>query len=226
MIIQLKASESFIAMVSQVKSVKAIILCEGSSDAEVLKALARRLGFIEKLKNVAVTDAEGINTLRRDVFPTLLALIVGKVVSRPKPIAVVVDANAFKPEERVKSLVDSLESRGYRVPERKPECNNVWMLRIQRGSEEISLIVAVNGVFEEPFTVLEAHELEDHLAYLKLLENRLSREKILNAKRAEELVTESDTALLDNASVEHVEEAFKHMTCLLQTLTMLIQTRT
>ena len=226
MVIQLKASDSFVAMVSRVKRVKAIILCEGSRDAEVLKALARRLGFVEKLENVAVTDAEGFNALRRDVFPALLALIVGKVVGRPKPIAVVVDADAFKPEERVKSFVDSLESRGYRVPEHKPACNNVWMLRIQRDSEEIPLIVAVNGVFEEPFTKLEAHELEDHLAYLKLLENRLSREKILEAKRAEELVTASDTALLDNAGAEHVEEAFKHITCLLQALTMLIQTRT
>lgn len=69
----------------------------------------------------------------------------------------------------------------------------------------------------------ETHELEDHLAYLKLLENRLTREEISKAKKAEELVTLSDFALINNVSENHVKEAFRYMTCLLQTLTTLTQ---
>jgi len=203
--------------------VKALILCEGFSDAEALKALARRLGLEEKLEDVAVTDAEGINALRGEVLPALLALIVGKVVSKPKPVAVVVDADRARPEERVGGLAKSLEARGYRVLESRPACSNTWRLWVQRGGEEISLLVAVNGVFQEPFAALQVHELEDHVAYLKLLENRLTREEVLRAGRAKELTTIDDLALIERANPSHVEEAFKHMTCLLQALVAFIQ---
>jgi len=46
----------------------------------------------------SVTDAEGVNTLREGVLPVLLALIIGRVITRPKPIAVTVDADKPSPK--------------------------------------------------------------------------------------------------------------------------------
>lgn len=42
------------------------------------------MSFVDKLESVAVTGAKGFNTLRKIVFPTILALIVRRVVSKPK----------------------------------------------------------------------------------------------------------------------------------------------
>jgi len=217
-VIQLKASDSFIQLVSEVKKVKGIILCEGLREAETLKILAKRLSLVGELEGFAITDSEGINTLRSALLPALLALIIGKVVSKPKPVVLVVDADRFKPEERVKWLRDSLASRGYRALESRQICSAVWLLKVQRNYEEIPLLIAVNGVFSEPFTSIEIHELEDHVVYLKLLEGHLTEEDIRRVKKAAELVADRDYELFNSASREHVEEAFKHYVCLLKAL--------
>ena len=225
MITQLKASDTFIKVITRVKKVRAIILCEGARDTEVLKAVARRLNLVKELENVAVTDAEGIDTLTKEMLPTIIKLMVVKVISRPKPIAMVVDADDVKPEVKVRSIVDGLKSKlqsnGAEVHGKI--CDNVWRIVVKRGSEEIPILVAVNGVFEEPFTAFILHELEDHIVYLKLLENRLVRDSFPRGGRARELVIEEDFELLDNAERVHVEKAFKHLVCLLQILTALIQ---
>jgi len=216
MAIQLKVSDSFISILTKVKNVKALILCEGSSDAETLKSLAKRLGL--KLDNTAITDAEGISVLSEHLLPALLALIIGKVISRPKPIATIIDADRASPQEKIRNLANSIEAREYRILENKPVCNNVWSLKIRRGDDEIPVFVAVNGVFQEPFTTFETHELEDHFVYLKLLENKLAKEDVLRARRARELVTPDDLEMLNNADIVHIREAFQHMTCLLSAI--------
>lgn len=124
-IVQLKASDSFIQLVSEVKKVKGIILCEGSREAETLKILAKKLSLVGGLEGFAITDSEGINVLRGVILPALLALIIGRVVSKPKPVVLVVDADRFKPGERVEGFKDSLTSRGHRVLESKQVCDSV-----------------------------------------------------------------------------------------------------
>jgi len=73
MLVQLKASDSFTTILSRVRKAKALILCEGSRDAETVKAIARRIGLTEKLEGVTVTDAEGVNMLRRGLLPVAYA---------------------------------------------------------------------------------------------------------------------------------------------------------
>lgn len=217
--IQLKATSSFIELLSSVKRVEAVVLCEGSTDAEAFKALANKLGLAEGLKSVAVTDAEGVNTLRGAVLPGLLALIVGKVVSRPKPIAVIVDADDLKPEERTGGLLDVLRSRGFKSASLEQACENTWRVDLEgETSTRIPLIITVNGVFREQFGHFEVHELEDHLVYLKLLEGRIDAGALRSARRAKELVAVDDFELLHSADARHVREAFAHMSCLLNVL--------
>jgi len=95
-------------------------------EAEALKILAKRLSLVGELEGFAITDSESIDALRSTLLTALLTLIIGKVVSKPKPVVLVVDADRFKPEERVKWLRYSLASRGYRVLESGQICNAVW----------------------------------------------------------------------------------------------------
>lgn len=104
--------------------------------------------------------------LSENLLPALLALIVGKVLSKPKPIATIIDADRAAPREKARNLANSLEARGYGILEDKPVCNNVWDLKVRRGNDEVHILAAINGVFQEPFTTFETHELEDHFAYL------------------------------------------------------------
>ena len=112
--LQLKASDFLIQIVKRVRVVRAIVLCEGERDVKVLKAIAKRLGLLDTLRDVAVTDSEGINTLKGTVFPTILSLILGKVI-RVKPLAPIVDVNKLTTEESVQAIMDSVRSREYKV---------------------------------------------------------------------------------------------------------------
>ena len=205
--------------------VRAVVLCEGRDDVEVLKTIARRFGLQDKLRDVAVTDSEGIYTLRGTVLPTILSLVVGRVV-RAKPLALVVDADKFTAQERVKSIVNSLQSRRLKVLSYEELCDNVWLLDVATfAGERVPILVAVNGIFQHPFENLEVHELEDHIAYLKLLTGSLGEDEVKRAGRASQLVTSDDFSLIESVDERIVERAFRHMLCLLEKLYRHLQAR-
>ena len=229
--LQLKASDSFIQIVKRVKVVRAIVLCEGKRDVEVLKVIAKRLGFLDMLRDVAVTDSEGIDTLRGTVLPSILSLMLGKVI-KVKPLALIVDANKLAAEERLQAVINSLKSRGYEIHSCEKICDNVWSIRttiaIEREPEAFAIeivpvIIAINGIFQHPFENLEVHELEDHIAYLKFLTSRLGEEEIMRVKRASQLVTDDDLNLIENADEENIRKAFRHISCVLERLKAILK---
>ena len=97
------------------------------------------------------------------------------------------------------------------------------MLRLSHGGKEIKvkLIIAVNGLFTEPFTRFEVHELEDHIVYLKILEKQIDEKRVLECRRASELVSEEEDLdeLINRASIDNVRKAFQHLSCLLNGIT-------
>ncbi len=118
MVIKLKASRSFIQLFSSVKRVKAIVLCEGSRDIEILIKIIEKLD-LSRFESIAVTGSEGINTLKGDVLLAILSLIIGKVVNKSKPVAVVVYASRKSPVDRISEIKNGLTSRNYNVTEEK-----------------------------------------------------------------------------------------------------------
>ncbi len=96
------------------------------------------------------------------------------------------------------------------------------MLRVKHEQDKIPVFVTVNGVFKDPFNNFEVHELEDHLAYLRFLLGYLTRYDILRVRNAKELVSRDDIELLNVTATRHIEEAFSHMVCLLNSLARLI----
>ncbi len=128
MIIKLKASGSFIQLFSSVKRAKAIVLCEGSRDVEIPAKIIEKLG-LSRFEGIAVTGSDGINTLKGDVLLAILSLIIGKAASKPKPVAVVVDANRKSPVDITNEIKNGLTLRKYDVTEEKQACINTWMLR-------------------------------------------------------------------------------------------------
>ncbi len=72
---------------------------------------------------------------------------------RLKDIVVVVDGDEYSVDDRVKSIVNSLASRGAPVEElqRDSVCNQVYISRVTVGGRGIRLLIAVNGDFSMPF---------------------------------------------------------------------------
>ena len=221
--IQLRADDSIIHIARRAGKVNAIIVCEGATESEALKLVARRLSIAEKLGRVriAVTDAEGINALRREVLPAILALVIGRVARRVEAVGVIVDSEDLEPRERLNSLLDGLRGRGYKVESVKELCSSVWEARLKIEDRLVPqpLIVAVNSLHGNPYLQhLTAHSIESHLALLKILEGVLDPGEARTASKPKTLAGREDLQLITRASLRNVEEAFGHFACLLEAL--------
>ncbi|RLF21592.1 MAG: hypothetical protein DRN15_10900 [Thermoprotei archaeon] len=216
MVLNLKPyAESFLEILRSVRRVNVIVLCEGARDAETLKIVARRLGLEDH--DVAITDCEGINTLRRDLLPTVLALIIGKVVHKAKIVATLIDSNELSIEDRFRGFIDGVKSRGYEPKDIKKVCHSTWIssLSIPSLGRKISFIISISGL-PEKFPNFKSHTIEDHILYLKMLEGRVNDSLLITAQNAKELIKPSDIDLLHEAETDSLEKAFNHIACLLR----------
>jgi hypothetical protein len=82
-----------------------------------------------------------------------------------KDIVVVVDGDEYSVDDRVRSIVNSLASRGAPVEglQRDSVCNQVYISRVTVGGRSLRLLIAVNGDF---FMLFKRHCLEDHCVKL------------------------------------------------------------
>jgi hypothetical protein len=151
-VVQLKPlQESFYVIVfKKLAPLNAVVLCEGHSDAEVAKRILKKMeseGVIGGISlKVRFTDVGG-----RDNVPKMLDAVLSLARSsrRLKDIVVLVDGDEYSVDDRVRSIVNSLASRGARVEglQRDSVCNQVYISRITVGGRSLRLLIAVNGDF-------------------------------------------------------------------------------
>ena len=211
MIRQLKPyKDSFYTFVySGVRSFDAFILCEGRTDAEVVKELLKRLG-IRGRKSVAVTDCEGIDKLY-DVAAAIALLV--RVFRKVKVLGVIVDADRLDVKERLSSLINSLSSRGLRASYVDALSSQVFKLSLQ--DTAVPVYVAVNAVREYEF---RKHELEDHILKLLELEGKASKGDIASTATAKEYLSSKGYDVIEvvrTSAKENVSKALNHIVTLL-----------
>jgi len=210
MLLQLRTTDAFIKLISGFGKAHAIILCEGSTEAEVVKAVNRRLNILNGKVRVAVTDCEGINTLRRKILPLIISLITTKVIIKAKILGIVLDAEDLSPNERMRSIMDSLRSRNISIT-----CEiingNVWRILLSDGK---TIIIAVNGILN--YDWFTKHAIEDRILLLKELEGLVDSSIIRNVKEASTLVSRNDLQLINNANINNIKTSFKHIAKLLE----------
>ena len=209
MILQLRTTDAFIKLISEFERAHAIILCEGSTEAEVVKAINKRLDILDGWVRVAITDCEGINTLRKKILPFIVRVIALKVLSKARVLGVVLDAEDLSPNERVRGITDGLRSRKVSLT-CKAVNNNVWRITL---SNDRTVIMAVSGIMNyDRFT---KHTIEDNILLLKELEGLVDSNTIRNAREASTLVSRNDLQLINNASTNNIKTSFKHIVKLL-----------
>jgi DNA-binding Lrp family transcriptional regulator len=165
--IQLKLlRESFYLVFGKLAPLSAVVLCEGHSDAEVAKRILKKMeseGVIGRiLLKVGFADVGG-----RDNVPRMLDAILSLTRNsrRLKDIVVVIDGDEYSVDDRVKSIVDSLTSRGALIEglQRDDVSNQVYISRVTVDRRSLRLLIAVNGDFSMPF---KRRCLEDHCVKL------------------------------------------------------------
>jgi DNA-binding Lrp family transcriptional regulator len=165
--IQLKLlRESFYLVFGKLAPLSAVVLCEGHSDAEVAKRILKKMeseGVIGRiLLKVGFADVGG-----RDNVPRMLDAILSLTRSsrRLKDIVVVIDGDEYSVDDRVKSIVDSLTSRGALIEglQRDDVSNQVYISRVTVDRRSLRLLIAVNGDYSMPF---KRRCLEDHCVKL------------------------------------------------------------
>jgi DNA-binding Lrp family transcriptional regulator len=177
-----------------------VVLCEGHSDAEIAKRILKKMeseGVIGGISlKVGFTDVGG-----RDNVPTMLDAILSLTRNsrRLKDIVVVVDGDEYSVDDRVRSIVDSLVSRGALVEglQRDSVCNQVYVSRATVDRRSLRLLIAVNGNFSMPF---KRHCLEDHCVKL------MGRRVVEGVESSKQLVSVKEC-------LEHIEEAGAGRVC-------------
>jgi len=103
MLVQLKPRhEAFYGFVfDKLTRLNALILCEGKTEAEVVKEITKKLGVLSQGFSVGVTDCEGIDVVPR---MTSAVLALTKLSRKLKVVVVIIDAEDMDVEGRMRRI--------------------------------------------------------------------------------------------------------------------------
>ncbi|MHA1506470.1 MAG: DUF3226 domain-containing protein [Candidatus Asgardarchaeia archaeon] len=216
MLVQLKPSEeSFTSFVlNRLKRLDVILLCEGRTEVEIIKAVVKKLDVEVKL-HIGLTDCEGIDALPR--LASTVALLAN-LSRKLKVLSVLVDAETMNFIDRVNNIISSLRAKKLWTTSPQPiaKCDQVFQLYIKTYFRKLPLIIAVSGIKEFEFV---KHCIEDHGVRLMLLERNIDSQEVLKYSEAEQIVRRNELIeIIKNSKRENTEKAFNHITCLLDAL--------
>ena len=209
-ILQLKPKDNaFLKMARDITGrLDIIFVCEGKRDVEVLKGVIGKI-FGELMCNLAVTDCEGKDAISE---ATLYTATLATVSRRLKVIAILIDADEYKPEHRANSITNSLRARLEDVHTIKIS-DDVFEIRSQRLN--VKIFVKVVGDLLLPF---EKHTIDDYITRLLILENEIEESEITVFRSSKEIVDEflrhnnvSVKELILNAEEKNVQNAFENI---------------
>ena len=209
MITQLKPyQEAFLKFATDIRrNFDAIILCEGRTDAEIIKAIIKKIGLTIS-RRIAVTDCEGIEQLKTTAK---YIAVLTRNTRKLKKLAVIVDQDIYKPRERAQSLIDALRSENIETSTLEKIDTQLFKATINNKT----LIIAVAGDPELPF---KTHTIEDHIAKAKIYERKLSTEDVTRYDKAKDVVKDP-VKQIEEIKPENIEKAFKTIIELIKTVT-------
>lgn len=119
-------------------------------------------------------------------------------------IAILVDAEKETPQERIKSIVDSLKSRNIKIT-KDPEkcCKQTYKTEILVNNRKITLIISVSGIYT---VSKEKHTIEDHMVKL------IGGQKVVKNKQQ---ILEETLKAIEKADIAKLNQAFPHIHCMI-----------
>jgi hypothetical protein len=209
-VLQLKPREEsfYTILFEKLAKVDAIILCEGRSDVEVVKAVFKKLISTSGGLVIGFTDCEGVENV--EYMAKIIARLV-KLFRKLKSIVLIVDADEYSAEARARSVIDSLRSVGVVAEDLKPHSEQVFVVKTRSNDKTFELVIVISGDFTIP---TKRHVLEDHCAKLMNIAIHSSTDS------TKQLIKSIDDCLkhIDIAPKDSVINSFRHIYTALQLL--------
>lgn len=192
------------------KRLDAMILCEGSEDSQDLYALTAKLK-ISFQEQVGLSSCGGVTELQQ-VAPCVSAL--ARVSRSLRRIALIVDANGSTVNERVGSLVQSLNSHNVSTENLDLVSGSIY----KADSGNLKLLIKIAGEMSLPF---KRHERDDYAVQLLLLNGEITMNDLAGFSKSSDFLSscnkKSDRIISGSAEAK-VREAYGNIVNLLQML--------
>lgn len=202
--VQLKPLEnSFYTIASGIiRRFYALILCEGRSDSEIVKAVARKLELMPN-RSVGITDCGGKDSLKNIAS---YAAILAEYSRKLNMIGVIIDADKYSPNERAHSFFNSIKAHLGVTSDISKIADAVYTFNVER----LQFVIHIAGDVDLPFT---KHEIEDYVVRLIIRIGKADRNSItgVRAKAFLECLDIDFLSLIEESTRDDVEDAFSYL---------------
>ncbi|MHA1589580.1 MAG: DUF3226 domain-containing protein [Candidatus Njordarchaeales archaeon] len=205
--------ESFTVMARDLtKKFDCIILCEGKSDAEILKILNRRLN-LQLGDNVAVTHAEGIkNLLELAKYISALA----RISRRLKLIGILIDLDNETPSNRFQRIKNSLNAVELDLVNVNILSSQLYNGLLKLDDRSLDIKIALAGLMDLPF---QKHMIEDYVVKAAIINGTISKSLLSKHSDAKTLLSAQSISInefLTKVGIDVLKKSFAHLITMLE----------
>ena len=198
-----------------------VILCEGKSDAEILKILNHRLN-LRLGDNIAITHAEGISNLL-ELAKDISAL--ARVSRRLKLIGILIDLDDKAPSDGFQAIRISLKAVGLDLRNTKLLSQQLYNGLLSLNDRSLDIKIAFAGLIDLPF---QKHMIEDYIVKAATIDGTISKNLLSMYGDAKTLLSAQsiDTNdFLTKVGIDVLEKAFAHLITMLKEIRRILQSQ-
>jgi len=193
---------------------RAMILCEGDEDERDLNALTRKLGIL--IPNaIGLTSCGGVDQLQEYAHCVAALANVSRTL---RTIVLVIDADTSTVEQRIQSLIQSLESHNIHVENLELVSGSIYKASARSLFGNLNFLVKIAGEMSLPF---ERHERDDYAVRLLILNGEITVDKLTGSSKSSDFLNncnkDSDKIIQDSPE-GNVRQAYENLVNLLQML--------
>jgi hypothetical protein len=206
----LNEPQALILVLKQIKSVKAIILCEGIDDIDTIEAVVNKMG-IPIIDNVALSECGGdCKLMELSSIVATLATLSRKI----ETIVLVLDADTYSIPQRTNSLVQSLRAHLVDVGEPEPVYGSIY----KTNNVRLRFLIKIVGKLD---LSLESHEMEDYSIHLLLQRDLIQNSDLANYQKSSDFLEQNRkkaVEIINESSIEEVKQSFDNIIKLVELL--------
>lgn len=198
---------TFIELAKGMIRLNQMILCEGIEDRGDLNALAGKLGVGVPI-GTGLICCGGVDPLQE--FAGYIAALA-HVSKRLRTILLVIDSDTNTPDQRIQSLVQSLQCRNIEIRDLQLVSGSIYRACARSSPGSLSLIVKIAGDMKLPFT---RHEREDYAVQLLILNGEITLTDLTGFVKSSDFLNsrnrKSNTIIL-NSTEDNVRHAYENI---------------
>lgn len=191
-----------------------MILCEGAEDERDLNTLTNKLSIAIPM-GTGLTCCGGVDQLQE--FARYVAALAN--VSRTlRRVVLIIDADTFTPEQRIRSLEQSLECHNIHLENLELVTGSIYKACARSLFGKLNFLVKIAGEMNLPFT---RHEREDYAVRLLILNNEVTVGSLTGFSKPSDFLNnynKGSDKIIQDSPEPNVRQAYENIINLLQML--------